>query len=1041
MKKMYLKSKAITKLCLWLLFISLPILAMGQKQNSGGPAASVTKQLRSGTNPSSGTVKLNGGEAISWDDAMTQLQESENTIELQEDVTFTTTPTKACIVTGADKTLTFSGANDQLNLQAPITFKNIKLNILKIMAQGYALTFDEGVTCLGNDNRISNIWAGGGNTDVAETNVTIKSGSFGWIYAGSGNTGKVESTHLTIEGGTIYGDIFGGSYAGECTTTNITIKGGTIKSAGVFGGGWKDKVGTTNITIVHGDLEGSVFGGGSGEGSEYSICENTNITVAGGSIGVRLYGGGSPGQVTGTAKIVVSGGSISGAIFGGGGQYNSVYDYHTTATCQNTDVTIGGVTLGSEGIFAGGDAGKVLGNAKLTFAGDITLGDAKPTVYASGQWAASASAEIVLGYDLKDKLAGIAVNTDKTGSAVANESKLTFKNLGTSGSAYNLPWKIAGFTTIALNNSYLKAETDANYFVSDLAKPTTFKGTGFTTPIKIDTKEATSDSKKVLFMAEEKPESTIFTGVNNLSGKNIFRVNKTYHLTDKTSDNWKTITITPTTGDTLIVKLDTTTLLSGDKIPTELELTIHAASQSNYATKVKKNSATLTSNAFTVTEETLIMMEVTEYLDLAEQKQDVTIRFKNNKWQYQTQTITRSNEPPVYSFNGIIKNALEDGKTVVIDATAQGALTFENAKINSTTTAAPALTIASGAKVSFSGNLEVKAGEANQYGIVNNGSLTITGASTEITATNTTASSDKGIKVDATASMVSETGTKLTTSGMANEGTVVVKDGASAETSGGAPLQQTYLVTITNPGNGNKLLIKAGADITVSDQDKVADKTVLTVSGVPASGYTLESITVTPKGGQAATLNNNSTYAMPESEVIFAATFKQQTPPTPPEITYYSVTLPAVEGATTNPVAGIHQVESWSNFRFTLTLDKEYSQSTPIVTTSRGETIVPNVSDSAYVVTSVREPVVLSISGIVKDTPVGNVSVDADGTKVWNIGSTLYIQTLSKESVRITSFGGTLLRQFITPGGNYQTQMSEGLYIVQVGKNSFKVKM
>lgn len=1037
MKKKYLKSMTITKLYLWLLFVSLPMLAMGQKQNSGGPAVSVTKQLRSGATPSIGTVKLNGGAVISWDEAMAQLQNGENTIELQSDVTFTTTPTKACIVTGADKTLTFSGVNDQLNLQAPITFKNIKLNILKIMAQGNALTFDEGVICLGNNNRINNIWAGGGNTDVAETNVTIKSGSFGWIYAGSGNTGKVESTHLTIEGGTIYGDIFGGSYAGECTTTNITIKGGTIKSAGVFGGGWNDKVGTTNITIVDGDLEGSVFGGGSGEGSEYSICENTNITVAGGSIGVRLYGGGSPGQVTGTAKIVVSGGSISGAIFGGGGQYNSVYDYYTTATCQNTDVTIGGVTLGNEGIFAGGDAGKVLGNAKLTFAGDI-LGDAKPTVYASGQWAASASAEIVLGYDLKEKLAGIAVNTDKTGSTVTNESKLTFKNLGTSGSAYNLPWKIAGFTTIALDNSYLKAETDANYFVSDLAKPTTFKGTGFTTPIKIDTKEATSDSEQVLFMAEERPESTIFTGVNNLSGKNIFRVNKTYHLTAKASDNWKTITITPTTGDTLIAKLDTTTLLSGDKIPTELELTIRAASQLNYATKVKNNNATLTSNTFTVTENALLTMEVTEYLDLAEQKQDVTIGLKNNKWQYQAQAITRSNEPPVYSFNGIVKNELEDGKTVVIDATAQGALTFENAKINSTTTVAPALTIASGAKVSFSGNLEVKAGEANQYGIMNNGSLTITGASTEITATNTTASSDKGIKVDAAASMVAEAGTKLTTSGMANTGTVVVKDGAIAQTAGGIALQKTYLVTIVNPGNGNKLVLKAGADIAVSDQDKVADKTVLTVSGVPASAYTLESITVTPKGGQATTLNNNSTYTMPESEVSFAATFKQQTPP---EATYHSVTLPAVEGATTNPVAGIHQVESWSNFRFTLTLDEEYSQSTPIVTTSRGETILPSVSDGAYEVTYVREPVIISISGIVKNNPVGNVSVDADDTKVWNIGSTLYIQTLSKESVRIISFSGALLRQFIIPGGDYQTQMPEGLYIVQVGKNCFKVKM
>ena len=144
---------------------------------------------------------------------------------------------------------------------------------------------------------------------------------------------------------------------------------------------------------------------------------------------------------------------------------------------------------------------------------------------------------------------------------------------------------------------------------------------------------------------------------------------------------------------------------------------------------------------------------------------------------------------------------------------------FESAKINSTSTAAPALTIENGANVSFSGNLEVKTGNADQYAIRNDGILTITDASTTITSTNTNGSSDKGIQVGNGAVIVSETGTTLTTSGLSNEGTVVVKEGAEAKTDGGQDLQKTYLVTVVDPGNGHTFTVKAG-DIEVKSNDK-----------------------------------------------------------------------------------------------------------------------------------------------------------------------------------------------------------------------------
>ena len=139
---------------------------------------------------------------------------------------------------------------------------------------------------------------------------------------------------------------------------------------------------------------------------------------------------------------------------------------------------------------------------------------------------------------------------------------------------------------------------------------------------------------------------------------------------------------------------------------------------------------------------------------------------------------------------------------------------------------------------------------------------------------------------------MSETGTTLTTSGLSNEGTVVVKEGAEAKTDGGQDLQKTYLVTVVDPGNGHTFTVKAG-DIEVKSNDKVADKTVLAVQATPANGYRLETITAIPKDGLTVALVNNGTYVMPENEVTFKLPSKvTYVPPVRP---YYTVTLPEVK--------------------------------------------------------------------------------------------------------------------------------------------------
>lgn len=174
---------------------------------------------------------------------------------------------------------------------------------------------------------------------------------------------------------------------------------------------------------------------------------------------------------------------------------------------------------------------------------------------------------------------------------------------------------------------------------------------------------------------------------------------------------------------------------------------------------------------------------------------------------------------------------------------------------------------------------------------------------------------------------------------------------------------------------------------------------------------------------------------------------KPVAPPTPPvtepddddePTVYYTVTLPAVEGVTTDPVAGDYEVEAWDSFRFYLTVDTAYSQSEPVVTTSRGDVIVPRSSDGAYIVSYVRSDLEIFIAGIDKN-PVANEAIRPDATRVWCADGTLHIRTAAPTDVRIYTFAGTLHRAFRSDGGEQRVELAPGSYILRIGNESFKV--
>ena len=155
-------------------------------------------------------------------------------------------------------------------------------------------------------------------------------------------------------------------------------------------------------------------------------------------------------------------------------------------------------------------------------------------------------------------------------------------------------------------------------------------------------------------------------------------------------------------------------------------------------------------------------------------------------------------------------------------------------------------------------------------------------------------------------------------------------------------------------------------------------------------------------------------------------------PPYVPPV-YYTVTLPAVEGAVTDPVAGDYDVESWNTFRFYLTIDEDYNQSQPVVTTDRGETISPRSSDGAYLVKYVRNDVAITISGVVKNPdPVANAELHTGSTITARDGL-LLITTDRPTEAQVIALTGQLIRSLALPAGTTRIDgLADGIYIVRL---------
>ena len=151
----------------------------------------------------------------------------------------------------------------------------------------------------------------------------------------------------------------------------------------------------------------------------------------------------------------------------------------------------------------------------------------------------------------------------------------------------------------------------------------------------------------------------------------------------------------------------------------------------------------------------------------------------------------------------------------------------------------------------------------------------------------------------------------------------------------------------------------------------------------------------------------------------------------------HNVTLPLLTGATTTPGEGISKIEDGERFRFTLTLDEEYNESKPVVTIG-DKTLEPD-ADMNYVTDRVTADMVIKITGIVKNTATANEKITT-GSKVYVTGGVLYIQPEAPVKVSVFNMQGRLMKSAMI-SGDTQMQLPQGIYVVRLGDQSYKISI
>lgn len=152
----------------------------------------------------------------------------------------------------------------------------------------------------------------------------------------------------------------------------------------------------------------------------------------------------------------------------------------------------------------------------------------------------------------------------------------------------------------------------------------------------------------------------------------------------------------------------------------------------------------------------------------------------------------------------------------------------------------------------------------------------------------------------------------------------------------------------------------------------------------------------------------------------------------------YDLILPETEGATLDPQAGTYTVEEGENFKFHLSLDKEYSRSEPFVTTSKRDTLEVDW-DGYYTIKSITDSLTIFIEDIKLDNPSSNEGITTDHIIINSGQGQIEIYTPEATRLKILTFDGITRKNVRLTAGNHVITMPAGVYLLQTDRKTVKV--
>ena len=159
------------------------------------------------------------------------------------------------------------------------------------------------------------------------------------------------------------------------------------------------------------------------------------------------------------------------------------------------------------------------------------------------------------------------------------------------------------------------------------------------------------------------------------------------------------------------------------------------------------------------------------------------------------------------------------------------------------------------------------------------------------------------------------------------------------------------------------------------------------------------------------------------------------TPPTP-QPTTYTVTLPALAGASTTPAAGAHTVTEGDGFSFTLTLDADYDQSVPVVTVNGN--VLTSDANGKYTIADISANLTVAITGIVRNTTTGIEQVE-NATLIRAESGALLIRTPVSVTAQVIALTGNVVHTVRLPAGDSRVDgLASGIYIVRLSNEITK---